>query len=849
MHLGGSQYMTGDSVFDAISRGRAAWGNEEVPMRGRVKTGDSVASEVSVASDASFFSTGGQSISTVEIVPGRPMEQPAPLRSRQKMRRHSLGTVQELSTKLSSSIQLDNVGRGHDSPPSIRPRGDMQEGHASGRISPSRPGSSRRRRSSLGSLGFSDLQKQDLTGSIGSLAGAAAATISTAGSLPGSPGTPPTPHSPCETYKSEWSSSMDGSIVVRMRTPEWRQAPSAGSPQFAAATLRSGGSVHDIFRKRNSMGGSESDLSVGSGPGTPGYQNVYRSKPAELSPPMGRNPRPGDDDQEMTISRQSMSFNSMPKEEDLPEGWKVVPSISREGQWTYLNGVTGERIASLSWKPSKPAAETDLGGGADLPEGWELVSRTGTVVKAGQRSSRRSSSFTYRHRETGETQHVDMVLTYGLESRTETQSFRQVLGIFMRAVFRSEQDESRVQARKEVVKGVFGFIGFALMFTSFVGVPLMVGFANIPGLPWHKTDKRFGQSTVSEVLGPFCLAAGFFPALCLGYIFGNADALGWDIVRPVVPGSIALMAVFAFVELSLPALFGVSPSSGALPFDALITGIFGFIFYSYLIMGIGQAKRKLEETKQKQQRVLALEQGFSQSLALANEQQIDTEAAKRAELRRDANLVVKMAHIWPTVMIVILLTVSSVVIRTFSLLDPDSDEILALDPDERKAEQRRIVLEKMAIRLLAWPLIQSIGAGIVRQSAALMIGSARAIKIQFLTLHMYQAFMTVAGRTMLFLVGSPHMVMIATIISGVSEVFQRSTLVFFDEFIRKTVFRAPINHLTRARQIEVWTQDVCGCSMVELAVIPVLGFQTMILKEHSNVFILSSNDNEGQVTM
>ena len=72
--------------------------------------------------------------------------------------------------------------------------------------------------------------------------------------------------------------------------------------------------------------------------------------------------------------------------------------------------------------------------------------------------------------------------------------------------------------------------------------------------------------------------------------------------------------------------------------------------------------------------------------------------------------------------------------------------------------------------------------------------------------------------------GSPTAVFWATIISGISELAQRSSLVAIDEFLRVHIFRAPISQAMRARQIKIWTDDICGAQLVELATIPVLGF-------------------------
>ena len=72
--------------------------------------------------------------------------------------------------------------------------------------------------------------------------------------------------------------------------------------------------------------------------------------------------------------------------------------------------------------------------------------------------------------------------------------------------------------------------------------------------------------------------------------------------------------------------------------------------------------------------------------------------------------------------------------------------------------------------------------------------------------------------------GSPTAVLFATLVSGVSELIQRSSLVPIDEFIREHVFRAKLSPAMRACQIKVWTDDICGAQLIELATIPVLGF-------------------------
>lgn len=51
--------------------------------------------------------------------------------------------------------------------------------------------------------------------------------------------------------------------------------------------------------------------------------------------------------------------------DDLPPGWKKVPSQSRPGQFSYLNVNTGERVME---KPTRPASR-----GGPLPSGWKQV--------------------------------------------------------------------------------------------------------------------------------------------------------------------------------------------------------------------------------------------------------------------------------------------------------------------------------------------------------------------------------------------------------------------------------------------------------------------------------------------
>ena len=120
-------------------------------------------------------------------------------------------------------------------------------------------------------------------------------------------------------------------------------------------------------------------------------------------------------------------------------------------------------------------------------------------------------------------------------------------------------------------------------------------------------------------------------------------------------------------------------------------------------------------------RAATLENGVSEAnKSVTNPPGVDHEAAEREKRRAAATMCVKLAHVWPTALIIVVMVLSFVVINHFSLLGSGGRE----------------TAEKMMIRLIAWPMIQSVGAGTVRTSAALMIGSQRAVKLQYLTLHM-----------------------------------------------------------------------------------------------------------------
>ena len=108
----------------------------------------------------------------------------------------------------------------------------------------------------------------------------------------------------------------------------------------------------------------------------------------------------------------------------------------------------------------------------------------------------------------------------------------------------------------------------------------------------------------------------------------------------------------------------------------------------------------------------------------------------------------------------------------------------------------------------------------------------------------YQAAYVITGRCMLYMVGSSGWVLLATVVSGVSEFVQRSTMMMFDEFIRERVFRRQADEATKAQQMEIWRYDICTHQLSELATIPVLGFVAPLLRQHCKYFVLSAYMDE-----
>jgi len=104
---------------------------------------------------------------------------------------------------------------------------------------------------------------------------------------------------------------------------------------------------------------------------------------------------------------------------------------------------------------------------------------------------------------------------------------------------------------------------------------------------------------------------------------------------------------------------------------------------------------------------------------------------------------------------------------------------------------------------------------------------------------------------MIFMLGSVQIQLIAVMISGATELFQRSTIVLFDDFLRAHVFKAPIDETTRAKQIEIWSQDICGTQLIELCTIPILGLIGPIMRAagQCDVFFLSEVISEQELTL
>ena len=206
------------------------------------------------------------------------------------------------------------------------------------------------------------------------------------------------------------------------------------------------------------------------------------------------------------------------------------------------------------------------------------------------------------------------------------------------------QEESRSHARTEVFKSAFGFLGFALVFSTFIGVPFFLAVTNMlpsgaevsvlaqSGRRTHSLMHHcrrcyhllsFSPSPVTQHCPPLTPVGPIWPhnstpspwlilhgAHDVGnwcgvsgesgcgvragrritdrhsptHQSGNVDALGWDFVKPVVPGCFALMCFFTGIQLGIPALTGYSTWE----LEVVFIVFFGLCFYIYLFRGISR---------------------------------------------------------------------------------------------------------------------------------------------------------------------------------------------------------------------------------------------------------------------
>ena len=171
-----------------------------------------------------------------------------------------------------------------------------------------------------------------------------------------------------------------------------------------------------------------------------------------------------------------------------------------------------------------------------------------------------------------------------------------------------------------------------------------------------------------------------------------------------------------------------------------------------------------------------------------------------------------------------------------------------------------------------------IGSGVIRQNVALGKGSTRSKKIaaglvrtkgftrrnfqtgNFTTpriasnhapahtrvqMAVYETLFIVWGRCMIYMVGNSWWVMLATVISGIMEFLQRSSMMALDEFVRRRILQSKeIDKATKARQIEIWRYDICFQQLTELSTIPILGFMPRLMGAHCKYFVLSAPMNE-----
>lgn len=145
----------------------------------------------------------------------------------------------------------------------------------------------------------------------------------------------------------------------------------------------------------------------------------------------------------------------------------------------------------------------------------------------------------------------------------------------------ADASETPIEARKQIGKSVFGFVGFALVFTTFIALPILAGFAAIP---WSNQKYE-----LRNILGPTLWAVGFFPAITIGFLAGTRDALGWEVVKPVRAGAFVLVLLNAAANLVPPLYLGVEMDGSFI--TPVIIAAFGLAMMIYLYGAVAWSVR------------------------------------------------------------------------------------------------------------------------------------------------------------------------------------------------------------------------------------------------------------------
>mmetsp|Transcript_884 Transcript_884/g.1767 ORF Transcript_884/g.1767 Transcript_884/m.1767 type:complete len:953 (-) Transcript_884:963-3821(-) len=249
----------------------------------------------------------------------------------------------------------------------------------------------------------------------------------------------------------------------------------------------------------------------------------------------------------------------------------------------------------------------------------------------------------------------------------------------------SDGTESAEEARANVVKGIFPFVGCSLMFTALVAVP-GVGVFSLG--PWSHEYWR-------PLTAPIIVSCMFNSLYMTGFSINYVDVMGWEIARPILtPGLLIAMAVMALTVLPA-ALFGVDMGGAGIQFGNSAVGMVTFLVTSTFLLA--KSKRRVEGS-----------QGAVASAAPASS--VLREAPKAQPGR--------LLFQWlPSLMILSLIYVASAIARAFPTW---STQI------------------RFYVRIVGWPVLQVLGSGIVRQAVVLGGGSARAAKLQAGVMFCYQ---------------------------------------------------------------------------------------------------------------